>query len=265
MTAQTRDLNLQHTVMFEVACDWILFKALSQELHDQHFIQMRSVIQVSIQLCFLCTVSVTLEHDACRKSIWMLFEYSAVFTAKHLLPLSPCMTVKWLNVLLQGQPLSAIWITASPRLWWHHHAQSTQIKTHASHTYINLALHCSNSLTEAPARSGSHCLSTDQTIGGYFLLDVSCLCAKRCVLMAQTSKINGLTGFQKHELTFRENAALCLICLDWACHRRAGSLAPRFTPTTMCGLFLYSSCVLVLESCLFCCLQITTLSLFCPT
>lgn len=35
------------------------------------------------------------------------------FTAKRHLPLSPCITVKCLNLLLQGQVLSAIWITVS--------------------------------------------------------------------------------------------------------------------------------------------------------
>lgn len=74
-------------------------------------------------------LSLTADHDTCRKSTRCVR-----LTAKHPLPLSPSITVKWLNVLLPGQALSAIWITVPYRL---DHAQSTQIwvKEHASHKH----------------------------------------------------------------------------------------------------------------------------------
>ena len=129
----------------------ILFEASSQELHDQHFIQMRSIIPLSAQLCFfsLCTVSVMVEYDACRNPQNLNVVCKFNFILKHLLPLSPCITVKWLTVLPQGQGPSAIWITVSPRLWWHNHAQLPQIwlKVNASRARKPDLTHYTNAIT----------------------------------------------------------------------------------------------------------------------
>lgn len=73
--------------MFEAACDWILFKALSRELPDQHFIQMRSVSVVS-----LCCI--------CHSGTWRLqknppnVNVVCKFSCFHLFPLSPCITLQ---------------------------------------------------------------------------------------------------------------------------------------------------------------------------
>lgn len=112
---------------------------------------------------FFRFVSVTVEHDACRNSQNLNVVCKFNFVLKHLLPLSPCITVKWLTVLLQGQVLSAIWITVSPRLWWHHHAQLPQIwlKANASRAHKLDLTHNTNDFTTNVAVTIIACPYTD--------------------------------------------------------------------------------------------------------
>lgn len=162
--------------MFEAACDWIS----SPRLHHRNCMISTTYRwgQLSHSVCscvfYLCTVPVTLEHDDGKnpQNLNVICKFN--FILKHLLPLSPYITVKWLTVLPQGQALSAIWITAPPRLRWHHNAQLLQIwlKVNVSRASKLDRSHYTNAI------STKSCLCIQITKRYYYTHEVCFLCAK---------------------------------------------------------------------------------------
>lgn len=73
--------------------------------------------------------------------------------------------------------------------------------------------------------------------------EVSCLRAEH--QKTWMSNMSGLIRFRQHELTFKENIAPSLICLELVCCTRAGSHAPLFTsPIKRCLFLCFCSCEL---------------------